>query len=205
MCRFHGDRVPPETVACMARIVSEVIRVAPGTAVGVNVLRNDAAAGVAIAAACDAQFVRVNVHTGVYATDQGLLSGRAADTLRLRRHLGSLALLLADVHVKHASPIGQSDLAQAAREAAYRGMADGLIVTGPATGAATSFEDVKIVKRALPDRPVLIGSGVTAATVAEALEVADGIIIGSDLRRGGRAGQPLDARRVKAFVRSAGC
>ena len=201
---FHGDQVPPETVAAMTRIIAEVMRAAPTAAVGVNVLRNDAAAAMAIAAATEAHFIRVNVHTGVYATDQGLIRGRAAETLRLRRHLGSGALILADVHVKHAQPIGQPDLGLAARETAYRGLADGLIVTGPATGAATSFEDVKTVKRAVPDRPALIGSGVTAATVGEALEVADGIIIGSDLRHCGRAGEPLDPRRVKVFVKAAG-
>ncbi len=201
---FHADRVPPETVAAMTGIVAEVMRAAPRAAVGVNVLRNDAAAAIAVAAATGAAFVRVNVHTGVYATDQGILSGRAAETLRLRRHLSCKALVLADVHVKHAQPIGQPDLAQAARETAYRGLADGLIVTGIATGAATSFEDVRTVKQAVPDRPVLIGSGVTAGTVRQALEVADGIIVGSDLRRGGRAGQPLHARRVKAFAQGAG-
>lgn len=199
---FYGERVPPETVAAMTRIVAEVIRAAPKAAIGVNVLRNDAAAAIAIAAATGAAFVRMNVHTGVYATDQGLLSGRAAETLRLRRSLACDALILADVHVKHAQPIGQPDLAQAAKETAYRGLADGLIVTGTATGAATSFEDVRTVKRAVPDRPVLIGSGVTAATVPQALAVADGIIIGSDLRRDGQAGAPLDPRRVKALAKA---
>ncbi len=201
---FFAERVPAETIAAMTRIVAEVMRAAPEAAVGVNVLRNDATAGIAIAAATGAAFVRVNVHTGVYATDQGLLSGRAAETLRLRGQLGCDALILADVHVKHAQPVGQPDLAQAAEDTAYRGLADGLIVTGAATGKTTSFDDVKTVKGAVSDRPVLIGSGVTAATVGEALRVADGIIIGSDLRRGGRAGQPLDRKRVKAFARAAG-
>jgi hypothetical protein len=201
---FHGERVPPETVAAMTRIVAEVMRAAPKATVGVNVLRNDAAAAVAIAAATGADFIRVNVHTGVYATDQGLLSGRAAETLRLRRSLSCGALILADVHVKHAQPLGQPDLAQAARDTAYRGLADALIVTGTATGAATSFADVRTTKQAVPDRPVLIGSGVTAATVREALAIADGIIIGSDLRRAGRAGAPLDPKRLHAFAKAAG-
>ena len=103
----------------------------------------------------------------------------------------SRALILADVHVKHAQPLGQPDLAQAARDTAYRGLADALIVTGSATGKATEPGPGAHVKQAVPDRPVLIGSGVTAATVREALAVADGIIIGSDLRR---AAGPAAAR-----------
>jgi membrane complex biogenesis BtpA family protein len=200
---FHADHVPAETVAAMTRIVTEVMRTAPKAAVGVNVLRNDATAAVAITAATGAAFIRVNVHTGAYATDQGLLSGRAAETLRLRRSLSCDALILADVHVKHAQPLGQPDLAQAARDTAYRGLADALIVTGTATGTATSFHDVRTVKQAVPDRPVLIGSGVTATTVREALAVADGIIVGSDLRRAGRAGAPLDPKRLRAFAKAA--
>jgi len=201
---FWADRVPAETTAAMTRIVTEVIRAAPQIAVGLNVLRNDAEAAVAIAAACGGRFVRVNVHTGVYATDQGLLQGNAARTLRLRQALRAELLIFADVHVKHAQPLSQPDLAAAAQETAYRGLADGLIVTGPATSSPVELEHVRIVTQAVPDRPVLIGSGVTAATVREALEAARGVIVGSALRVGGRAGETLDPERLRAFAQAAG-
>ena len=53
--------------------------------VGVNVLRNDAAAALAVARVVGARFIRVNVHTGAMWSDQGLLQGRAHETLRRRR------------------------------------------------------------------------------------------------------------------------
>ena len=60
-----------------------------------------------------------------------------------------------------------------------------------------------MVRAAVPDTAVILGSGVTAATVGQCFEVADGVIVGSDLKRGGRAEEPLDSGRVAAFVRAA--
>ena len=69
---FYPQCVPAETVAAMAVCVREVVR-AIQIPVGVNVLRNDGLAAVAVAAAAGAQFVRINVHTGLMAADTGLL------------------------------------------------------------------------------------------------------------------------------------
>src|SRR5437763_1037242 len=81
------------------------LRSAVDCPLGVNVLRNDAAAALSIACACDAQFIRVNVHSGALLTDQGLITGRAAETLRLRKQLGGEHVqIFADVLVKHAVP-----------------------------------------------------------------------------------------------------
>src|SRR5205085_236243 len=142
-----------------------------------------------------------NIHSGVAATDQGVLTGQAAWTLRERERLGAAVGIFADVHVKHAVPVSQPDLAQAARDTAYRGLADGLIVSGMGTGQPTSVEDVRMVKEAVPDRPMWVGSGVTADTAAELLSVADGLIVGTCLKAGGQTDAAMDAARVKRFVR----
>jgi predicted TIM-barrel enzyme len=59
-----------------------------------------------LCAATGARFVRVNVHTGAAVTDQGLIQGRAAETLRERQRLCPDVALLCDVQVKHATPLG---------------------------------------------------------------------------------------------------
>ncbi|MCH8148011.1 MAG: BtpA/SgcQ family protein, partial [Planctomycetes bacterium] len=97
---FFSDTLPPTSVAAMA-VVAAQIRRETKLILGVNALRNDACAALGIAVAVGASFVRVNVHTGVAATDQGLLEGRAAETLRMRKLLGAPIAILADVHVKH--------------------------------------------------------------------------------------------------------
>ena len=119
---FQATGVEPATVAAMA-VVAERVRRDTGLMTGINVLRNDARAALGIAAAAGAVFIRVNVHTGVSATDQVLMEGRAGEILRYRKRLAQRIAILADVHVKHAIPLDQPDIARAARDAAYRGLA----------------------------------------------------------------------------------
>jgi membrane complex biogenesis BtpA family protein len=87
---FFAGSVPPETVAALAVIAREIVALAGKAPVGVNVLRNDARAALGIAAVSGASFIRVNVHSGVAATDQGIVEGKAAETLRARELLGEV-------------------------------------------------------------------------------------------------------------------
>lgn len=200
---FHGERVEPHTVSAMTRCARAALE-AGRLQVGVNVLRNDALAALGVAAAAGAGFIRVNIHTGVYATDQGLITGCAAEILRHRARVAPGVQIWADIHVKHAQPLSQPDIALAAEETAYRGHADALIVTGSTTGRPADRELLHRVRAAVPDRPILLGSGATASTVAQWMEVCDGVIVGSDLREGGRAGARLDVQRVRRFADAAG-
>lgn len=199
---FPADSLSPASVAAMAVVADRVQREC-SLRVGVNALRNDARAALGIASAVGASFVRVNVHTGVCATDQGFIEGRADETLRYRRLLGHRVAILADVHVKHAVPISQPDIARAARETAYRGMADGLIVTGPATGEPVDIDELRRVREAVPDRRLFVGSGATAETVQALLSVADGIIVGTAIKPNRDPSYPVDVRLARALVRAA--
>ncbi len=202
---FLPDAVGPETVASLALVAASVAGEA-GLPVGVNVLRNDARAALAVAAAAGARFIRVNVHTGATATDQGILAGRAHETLRERARLRADVRILADVLVKHGRPLGPDDPAQAAREAAGRGLADGLLVTGPATGAAPGADRLRAVKAAVPGVPVLLASGLTAENAPALAPLADGGVVGTSVKRGRVTEAPVDprlARRLVAAVRKA--
>jgi len=196
---FYPDRVPAETIACLTRLVTE-IRKAVRIPVGVNVLRNDALGGVAIAAATGAGFVRVNVHTGAVVADQGVIMGRAYETMRLRETLRCRSLLFSDIRVKHAKPMVPFDLLDEAFDAVKRGKSDALIVTGAATGRAADLDDVRRLKEKMPEVPVMIGSGATPETVEEILAVADGIIVGTAIKEHGEIHRPVDAERVRAFA-----
>src|SRR5687768_13732115 len=109
---FFPDSVPAETLGAVTVCVREVVR-ASHLPVGVNLLRNDAQGALCVAFATGARFIRVNVHTGLMATDQGLIPGRAHETLRLRSRLGADVAIFADVWVKHATPFPGSELEQA--------------------------------------------------------------------------------------------
>jgi len=202
-CPFWPDRVPPVTIASLT-VAALRVRERVSLPIGVNVLRNDVASALAIAVAVGARFVRVNVHVGAVVTDQGIVQGRAHETLRTRAALGSRVAVFADVAVKHSQPLGERPpLEDEARETAGRGLADALVLTGTATGVPGAPWELKCVREELPDVPVLAGSGVDASTIGEFLEVADGVIVGSALEQDGVAGRPVDPDRVRAFVNAA--
>ncbi len=199
---FLPGAAPPETVAAMTLAVAAVREVIGRAAVlGVNLLRNDARGALGVAVATGADLIRVNVHTGSMWTDQGLIQGRAGETLRERARLGAAVAVAADVLVKHGDPPSPVDPGQKAAETVERGLADAVIVTGPRTGRAVDQAELESVSKAVrPLVPVLVGSGVDAATLPALARHADGAIIGTWLKRDGRVGAPVDLDRVRKLA-----
>ena len=198
---FTKGRVGPETVAVMSA-VALVVRANVRLPLGFNVLRNDAEAALALCAACGGDFIRVNVHSGAMLTDQGLIEGDAYHTLRYRERIAPGAAILADVHVKHAVPLGDWSLEDAAHDTLDRGLADALIVSGAGTGQAAKLADVERVRVACPQAKLLLGSGVDVGNVKSYLRFADGVIVGSSLKRDGKLANPVDPKRVAALVKA---
>ena len=198
---FFATRVPPITVAAMTACAVAVRAAAPGISLGINVLRNDAESALSIAVCTGASFVRINVHTGARVTDQGLVQGEAATTLRLRRALGAERIgIWADVDVKHSAPLGAPrPLVQEVEDLTKRGMADVVLVTGEGTGKGVDLEKLAAVKRA-SGKPVLVASGATLVTLAALASSADGVVVGSALREGGTPGGSIDARLATEFA-----
>jgi membrane complex biogenesis BtpA family protein len=195
---FFPSQVPAYTVAAMTA-VCVAIRREVRCEIGVNVLRNDAAAALGVAVACGAQFIRVNVHTGAMVTDQGILNGQAAETLRLRRALEAERIqIYADVLVKHAAPLGAVSLEDALRDTVERGLADAVIVSGTATGAPASPQDVRRATD-IAIVPVYVGSGVTVENVSDVVPPAAGVIVGTSLKVAGRVENAVDVERVRAL------
>ncbi|MFK8182272.1 MAG: photosystem I biogenesis protein BtpA [Phormidesmis sp.] len=196
---FPKSRVDPAVVSAMTLVVQRLKQLVT-LPMGINVLRNDARSALAIATCTNVDFIRVNVLTGVMATDQGLIEGEAYDILRYRRELGSEVKILADVLVKHASPVGEIDIATAVEDTIHRGLADGIILSGLATGKCPKAEALEIAREAAGATPVLIGSGANAQNIGELIRFADGAIISSSLKRRGQIDQPIDPIRVREFV-----
>lgn len=196
---FAKESVDPAVVSAMSLIVQRLMNMVT-LPIGINVLRNDAQSAMAIATCAQAQFIRVNVLTGVMATDQGLIEGQAHQLLRYRRELGSDVKILADVLVKHARPLGSPNLTTAVQETIDRGLADGVILSGWATGSPPSLEDLELASAAANGTPVFIGSGANYDNIPQLIQAADGVIVSSSLKRRGRIDQPIDPIRVSQFV-----
>lgn len=190
---FTRGRVEAETVAAMTRVISEITREVR-IPFGVNVLRNDALSALAIAAATGAAFIRVNVHTGAMVTDQGIIESDAYATLRKRAALAPGLLVFADYLVKHATPMGEVS----PKDLRERGLADAVIITGAETGAAADPSRLRALRAALPDAPLLVGSGLSERN-ARQFDEADGAIAGTSTK--GEDGR-VDPKRVEALVRA---
>ncbi len=196
---FAKDCVDPAIISAMTLIV-ERLKGLVTVPLGLNVLRNDARSALAIAACTGAPFIRVNVLTGVMATDQGLIEGQAHEILRYRRELGCDVKILADVLVKHAHPLGTPHLTVAVKDTIERGLADAVILSGWATGSPPLLEDLESAKAAAKNTPVLIGSGANLDNVATLCQAADGVIVSSSLKRHNDVNNPIDPVRVSQFI-----
>ena len=199
---FTKDCVDPAVVSAMTLIVDRLKGMVM-LPIGINVLRNDARSAMAIATCTEVQFIRVNVLTGVMATDQGLIEGKAHELLRYRRELGSEVAILADVLVKHARPLGTPNLTTAVQDTIQRGLADGVILSGWATGSPPTQEDLELATAAAGDTPVFIGSGASWENIPQLMQAANGVIVSSSLKRYGKISETIDPIRVSQFVEAA--
>lgn len=194
------ENLPPYSVAAMAVVTKAVVE-HTRMKVGVNMLRNACEEALSVAHVSGARFIRCNVLIGAYATDQGIIEGCAARVVRLKKILGSDALVFGDVHVKHAYPIFNVEIEYAAQDLAERGGADAVIVSGARSPVPPSFERVKKVRDAIK-KPVLIGSGISLSNVREFYDRSDGLIIGEpDFKVGGVWGGPSDEKSYAKAVR----
>ena len=199
---YFPGRVPAQTISHLTRLAMEVrgVNLLP---LGINVLRSDGISALAVAAATGAEFVRVNVYTGVRVSGEGLIQGNAHEIQRYRRELGVDVKVFADVDVKHSTGVGDVDLRDEVTETILRGRADAVIVSGKATGSETGLGDLRRAKDAAGVVPVLAGSGVTAETVAETLRWADGAIVGTGFKVDGVTDNPVDFQAVRALMEAA--
>lgn len=193
---FYPRRVPPETIASMTLAVNAAVK-SSSIPVGVNVLRNDSLAALAIAKATGASFIRVNVLMWAYATDQGIVEGEAFRLLRKRRELGGGVDIFADVRVKHARPVVEQPIVDEAKDLIERGLADAIIVTGSRTGVPPDEHLLREIREKV-DCKLLIGSGIKPEN-ADLLRYADGAIVGSYFR-GGDLRAPVDQEKVRRLV-----
>lgn len=189
----------PEVVAAMTAIGREVKREV-ALPLGVQVLAGANREALAVAHACGAEFVRVEGFVFAHVADEGLLESDAGELLRYRRAIGAERVkVYADLKKKHASHALTADvsLAETAKAAAFF-LADGVVVTGAATGEPAEPADVEAVAGAAT-LPVLVGSGLTPANLARYAR-AHGFVVGSSLKKGGLWSNALDRDAVKAMA-----
>lgn len=192
--------VGPEITAAMT-VLALAVKGASGLPCGIQILAGANHEALAVAHAASLDFVRVEGFAFAHVADEGIIQSSAASLLRFRRHIGAERVQVwADVKKKHASHALTADvgIGETAAAAAFM-RADAVIVTGSATGQEASVDDVADV-RAHCALPLYLGSGITAENLARHHDAADGFIVGSTFKEGGRWDAPVDPRRVEQLM-----
>jgi uncharacterized protein len=198
-----GPNIQPESIAAQA-VVARAVKQAVDLPMGINLVHNGGVSLLGIAIASGANFIRVCMFTGAGVWDAGEWDeGCAADLVRRRKELHAEHIkLFADVDKKHSVRFPGIDLATHIEWTRFFG-ADALIVSGRMTGDAPDIGKVREAKALAGDRPLLIGSGADARNIADFIEVADGVIVGSSIKVDGHCENPVDVERVRRFVGAA--
>lgn len=194
------DQLGPEIIAVMA-VVARTVREETGLPVGINLLANNAVGAIAIAKATGAKFIRINQWVNAYVSNEGIIEGKSAQTLRYRKAIGADSVaIFADVHVKHGSHaiVGDRPISKQAGDVEFYD-ADCAIATGNRTGDQVPKEEIKAIRDGCR-LPILAGSGITEENAAQLMPLLDGAIVGSSLKRDGVWWNEVERKRVEALM-----
>lgn len=199
---YRARTVGPEIVSSMTAVALIVKNIAPHLPCGIQILAGANQAALAVALAADLQFIRAEGFVFGHLADEGWMNSDAAELLRYRKNIGAEHLaVFTDIKKKHSAHAATADvdLVETAKAAQFF-RADGVIVTGTATGSAAKPEDLAAVKKACPDLPLLVGSGITPDNIQQYLPFADAFIVGSALKKEGYWANEMDPQRVQRMV-----
>lgn len=191
-------QVHPVTVACMARIIGELLKDIR-VPFGVNVLW-DPKASLDLAVATGAKFVR-EIFSGVYASDFGLWNPNCGEIVRHQHAISAENVkLLFNIVPEAAKYLGNRDIVEIAQSTVFNHRPDALCVSGLTAGAHTDTSLLRSVKQVVPDTVVFANTGVRLENVEEQLSVADGAVVGTTFKYEGNFENHVDEKRVRAFM-----
>jgi len=182
--------------------VAREVRSAFAGPIGLQMLEAANEAALEIAHAAELDFLRVEGYVFAHVGGAGLIEGCAGKLLRRRKELASEHIkVFGDLKKKHCSHAltGDLDILDELKQAEFF-LVDGVIVTGARTAEPPSVAELRRVKKAA-HVPVLIGSGMTAGNIGKYYPLADGFIVGSTFREGGKFLGRLDRARLDAFMK----
>lgn len=200
----EGDRpylrnVSKYTVAVMARLIEKVISKI-GVPFGVSVLA-DPEAAISVAEAVEANFVRTFL-SWVYVGDWGIVDPDAGKLQRLKASLHGKCKIFANVS-GHTTPLGERSIGDITTGAAFFGLADAICLAGTTAGKPVSESDILEAKNHSAGKPVFVGTGVNMDNIKQMLELSDGIIVGTSIKKNGSTFNPIDEERAKALIEKA--
>lgn len=188
----------PAVISAMACLIGE-LKKNIHVPFGVDVLW-DPQAALAVARASSAQFVR-EIFSGVYASDMGLWNTDVGKAARYRHQIcADDVRVLYNINAEFAAPLAPRSLRDVAKSVVFSSIPDGVCVSGAMTGESVNVESLRIVKEVVGEVPVFINTGARRENIAQLIQSADGVIVGSSLKIDGNTWNPVDPERVKSFM-----
>lgn len=175
--------------------VAVAVRCSVSLPIGMQILAAANKAALAVALAAELNFIRVEGYVFGHVADEGYMDACAGELLRYRKALGAEHIAVyADIKKKHSAHSITADVSIGeTASAAEFFRADGLIITGTATGKSAELNDLTEARKH-SSLPILIGSGITDH-IDRFWDFADGFIIGSYIKEGGVWSNPISEER----------
>ncbi|MCF7858520.1 MAG: BtpA/SgcQ family protein [Candidatus Cloacimonetes bacterium] len=183
---YLNREVGPEITAAMTAITTRV-KSKVSIPCGVQILAGANLEALAVANASECDFIRVEGFVYSHIADEGLMNACAGELMRVRKYIDAENVaVFADIKKKHSSHsiTGDLDLRDFA-DACHFFQADSVIVSGSSTAKEANLEELQDLWKTTK-LPVLIGSGITAENISKYWDFANGFIIGSYFKKGGK-------------------
>jgi len=187
----EGDRpyslsVGPETVASMSYLVTKVSEelLIP---FGVDILWDP--------------YATFAVAKATVSSDIGFIDVKCPEILRYVKRIEAEDIKrFVYLNPEFGTSLGNRPIEQVAKTTQFMDIADVLCISGPATGLPISIDDLKNAKKGAPDLPVFINTGARKTNIPDLLPHADGVIVGTSLKKDGLTWNPVEEKRVKEFM-----
>lgn len=180
----EGAFVDTDIIVSMTNIIQEIVKKTK-LPVGVNVLPNDYRAAFQIAKSCNLKFIQLDVFVDKVKTNYSYSKAKPFEVILDLKYFNLCKekcdediIILTTIHPKHYSMLENKTLIESAKEAIENGT-DIVVVTGEVTGKAPVVDEIKVLREALNDFPIFIGSGLNKNNAQELLEYSDGAIVGT--------------------------
>jgi membrane complex biogenesis BtpA family protein len=192
----HKTFVSPE-VAENLIFLSQKVKEATSLPVGISVLWNDFKTALSVSKKVGLKFIRVPVFVDTVETDYGTMEAQADNVKAFQKKIGAEDIaLFTDIHVKHSIILSKYTIMESAKLAIEKG-SDALIITGRWTGEAPDLTEIKQVREAVGDFPIICGSGMDDKNVLELFKYSNGAIVSTSLKEGVTHSEEVN---VKAYT-----
>jgi predicted TIM-barrel enzyme len=121
--------------------------------------------------------------------------------MRRRANIGADDIrVMANVTPGFSAPSVDRPVTDVAKGAVFIGLADAVVVGGSAAGVEVDLAPLQAVAKAVPDTPLVVGTGAAVENVARLMTVADGFIVGSSIKVDRKTLNPIDPGRARAYM-----